>query len=71
MLANNETGTIHPVAEISRVVKQHDAAIIVHTDASQAVSKHSTEAKRDEQQRHGGTKMTSRGEESCARMYHM
>ena len=40
MLANNEIGTIEPVAEISRVVKEEakrrDRTVLVHTDAVQA-----------------------------------
>ena len=40
MLANNEIGTVQPVADISRVVKEHaasrDQSIVVHTDAVQA-----------------------------------
>lgn len=34
MLANNETGVIHPVAEAAQVAKRHGA--LVHCDASQA-----------------------------------
>jgi len=37
MLANNETGTLQPVAEISEIARRHD--IPVHTDAAQAVGK--------------------------------
>lgn len=37
MLANNETGIIQPLAEISRVVKAHDG--MLHTDAVQALGK--------------------------------
>jgi cysteine desulfurase len=36
MYANNEVGTIEPIAEIARVVKAHDPHIMVHTDAVQA-----------------------------------
>ena len=45
MLANNEVGTLQPVAEIVQVVRQFEAnqgssgAIVVHTDASQAIGK--------------------------------
>ena len=37
MLANNETGTVQPVAELARVA--HDHGVLVHTDAAQAVGK--------------------------------
>ena len=37
MLANNETGTLQPLSEISRICRRH--GVLVHTDASQAVGK--------------------------------
>jgi cysteine desulfurase len=37
MLANNETGALNPVSEISRYCRQHD--ILFHTDAAQAAGK--------------------------------
>ncbi len=37
MLANNETGTIEPIEEISKIAKEYE--IPFHTDASQAVGK--------------------------------
>lgn len=37
MFANNEVGTIHPITEIGRIVKQH--GVLFHTDATQAVGK--------------------------------
>ncbi|MGO9415565.1 MAG: IscS subfamily cysteine desulfurase [Syntrophobacteraceae bacterium] len=37
MLANNETGTIEPVAELARVA--HEAGALMHTDAVQAFGK--------------------------------
>lgn len=36
MLANNEVGTIQPVAEVSRIVKERNPRAVVHTDAVQA-----------------------------------
>lgn len=37
MLANNETGTLQPVAEIARIAHRHGA--LMHTDAAQAIGK--------------------------------
>lgn len=37
MHANNEVGTVQPIAEISRIAKHH--GIVVHTDAAQSVGK--------------------------------
>jgi len=37
MHANNETGTIQPIAEISRVARERD--VLFHTDAAQSVGK--------------------------------
>ncbi len=37
MLANNETGTIQPVAEIARIAHRYGA--LMHTDAAQAIGK--------------------------------
>lgn len=37
MLANNETGTIQPIKEISRIAKEHNVSL--HTDAAQALGK--------------------------------
>jgi cysteine desulfurase len=36
MYANNEVGTIEPIAELARVVKEYDRHIVFHTDAVQA-----------------------------------
>jgi len=36
MYANNEVGTVEPVAEIARIVKAHDPHVALHTDAVQA-----------------------------------
>lgn len=43
MHANNETGTIQPVAEIARIARQH--GILFHTDAAQSVGKISTDVR--------------------------
>ena len=40
MHANNETGTVQPIAEIARIAHQHD--ILFHTDAAQSVGKIAT-----------------------------
>lgn len=37
MLANNETGSIQPIEEISHICRKH--GVLLHTDASQAVGK--------------------------------
>lgn len=39
MHANNETGVVFPVAELSRLTKETDPAIVFHTDATQSVGK--------------------------------
>ncbi len=39
MHANNETGVIFPVEELSRITKETDASILFHTDATQTVGK--------------------------------
>ncbi|MBE9486112.1 MAG: aminotransferase class V-fold PLP-dependent enzyme [Chloroflexi bacterium] len=39
MLANNETGVCYPVAELSRIAKETNPKIVVHTDATQAIGK--------------------------------
>lgn len=39
ILANNETGTIQPVAQIARLVKEKYPKVLVHTDAAQAIGK--------------------------------
>ncbi len=41
MHANNEVGTVQPIAEISRIAKEH--GIVMHTDAAQSVGKISTD----------------------------
>jgi cysteine desulfurase len=37
MLANNETGTLQPIAELAQIAHRHD--VLFHTDAAQAVGK--------------------------------
>jgi cysteine desulfurase len=37
MLANNETGTIQPIAEIGAIAREHH--VLMHTDAAQAIGK--------------------------------
>ena len=37
MLANNETGALQPIREVSRIAKDHN--VLFHTDAAQAVGK--------------------------------
>ncbi|HIE27880.1 TPA: cysteine desulfurase [Candidatus Poribacteria bacterium] len=44
MHANNEVGTIQPIEEISKLVKEH--GIIMHTDAAQSVGKIPTDVNR-------------------------
>lgn len=39
MHANNETGVIFPVEELSRITKETDPSIVFHTDATQTVGK--------------------------------
>ena len=43
MLANNETGVVFPLEDISRVTRSHD--VLLHTDAVQAVGKISVDVK--------------------------
>jgi cysteine desulfurase len=39
MHANNETGVIFPIAQLARLTKETDPAIVFHTDATQSVGK--------------------------------
>ena len=39
MHANNETGVVFPIEQLSRLTKQTDATIVFHTDATQTVGK--------------------------------
>jgi cysteine desulfurase len=47
MHANNETGVIFPVEQLSRIAKETDPAILFHTDATQTVGKMPTNLSRD------------------------
>jgi cysteine desulfurase len=42
MHANNEVGTIQPIAAVSRIAREH--GILIHTDAAQSVGKIATDA---------------------------
>jgi cysteine desulfurase len=39
MHANNESGVIFPIAELARIAKETDPAIVFHTDATQSMGK--------------------------------
>ena len=39
MHANNETGVIFPIEQLSRLAKETDPSIVFHTDATQSVGK--------------------------------
>lgn len=39
MVAQNEVGTVQPIAEIARLVREHAPGALVHADAAQAVGK--------------------------------
>lgn len=39
MLANNEIGVVHPIAEITQAVKQQKKSVLVHCDAVQGVGR--------------------------------
>ena len=39
MHANNETGVVFPIEQLSRITKETDSAIVFHTDATQSVGK--------------------------------
>ncbi len=47
MHANNETGVVFPIEQLSRLTKETDPAIIFHTDATQSVGKAPIDLHRD------------------------
>ncbi len=47
MHANNETGVIFPIEQLSRIAKETDPAILFHTDATQTVGKLPTNLPRE------------------------
>jgi len=47
MHANNETGVVFPIEQLSRLTKETDPAIIFHTDATQSVGKVAIDLHRD------------------------
>jgi cysteine desulfurase len=47
MHANNETGVIFPIEQLSRLTKETDPAIVFHTDATQSVGKIPIDLRRD------------------------
>ncbi|NLX98649.1 MAG: cysteine desulfurase NifS [Rhodopirellula sp.] len=47
MHANNETGVVFPIEQLSRIAKQTDPAIVFHTDATQSVGKIPIDLARD------------------------
>jgi len=47
MHANNETGVVFPVEQLSRIAKETDPAIVFHTDATQSVGKVSIDLDRE------------------------
>ncbi len=47
MHANNETGVVFPVEQLSRLTKETDPAIVFHTDATQSVGKVAIDLRRD------------------------
>ena len=46
MYVNNEIGTVQPVAEAARIVKQYKQSILFHTDAVQGFGKYKIYPKR-------------------------
>ena len=47
MHANNETGVVFPIEQLSRLTKETDPAIVFHTDATQSVGKIAIDLQRE------------------------
>jgi cysteine desulfurase len=47
MHANNETGVVFPIEQLSRLTKETDPAIVFHTDATQSVGKAAIDLRRE------------------------
>lgn len=47
MHANNETGVVFPIQQLSRLTKETDPSIVFHTDATQSVGKIAIDLQRD------------------------
>jgi cysteine desulfurase len=47
MHANNETGVVFPIEQLSRLTKETDPAIVFHSDATQSVGKVAIDLRRD------------------------
>ena len=47
MHANNETGVVFPIEQLSRLTKETDPAIVFHTDATQSVGKVAIDLRRE------------------------
>jgi cysteine desulfurase len=47
MHANNETGVVFPIEQLSRLTKETDPAIVFHTDATQSVGKVAIDLQRE------------------------
>ena len=46
MYVNNEVGTVQPIQEAARIVKQYDSSVLFHTDAVQGYGKYRIYPKR-------------------------
>ena len=47
MHANNETGVVFPIEQLSRLTKETDPAIVFHSDATQSVGKVAIDLRRE------------------------